>query len=106
MSASKSRSPIWKITTLVVIFQMLVAQAMAASGAFHQQCHEHADDPGHECVVTLMVQGGYDRVMPDILPVDVMPEVPEAPVPELPASVVTPSHLLGGVLAHAPPRGP
>lgn len=106
MSASISRGPIWNITALVVIFQMLVAQAMAASGAFHQQCHEHADDPSHECVVTLLIQGGYDRVMPDILPVDVMREVPEVAVPALAASDVTPSHLLGGVLAHAPPRGP
>lgn len=79
---------------------------MAASGSFHKQCHDHADDPAHECVVTLMLGGGYAGVVPDIVPVDVVAEPPQVPVLAPKALRTVPSHLAGGILAHAPPRGP
>ena len=97
----------WTLTALVVLAQLLVVQAMASSGAFHKCLHDHAGEQGHECVVTLMLDGGYDTVAPDIIPVDLASEPPPAPplVVSKPADS-TPSHLVGGVLAHAPPRGP
>ncbi len=96
----------WTLAAVVVLGQLLVVQAMAASGAFHKCLHDHADEQGHECVVTLMLDGGYDTVAPDIIPVAMDSEPPPSPrvVPK-PADS-TPSHLVGGVLAHAPPRGP
>lgn len=91
---------------MVVMFQLIVVQAMAASGAFHKCVHHHADEPDHECAVTLMLHGGYDETVPDILPVDFIPEAPEVPVLAPKESNRQPGHLAGGVLAQAPPRGP
>lgn len=96
----------WQLTAMVVMLQLIAGQVMAASGSFHEQCHEHADDPAHECVVTLMLGGGYAEVVPDIVPVDVVSEPPQVPVLAPKAVNTVPSHLAGGVLAHAPPRGP
>ena len=97
---------LWKLAALVVLVQLLVVQVMAASAAFHQCVHDHSGEPGHDCVVSLMLHGGYDTVAPDILPVEVAPgPAPEPQVVSIPADS-TPSHLVGGVLAHAPPRGP
>ena len=93
-------------TALVVILQMLVLQAMAASGELHKHFHDHADEPGHECAVTLMLIGGYDSELADIVPVDVVSEPPDVPVRILAALVIAPSHLAGGIMAQAPPRGP
>ena len=94
------------LTSFVVILQVLVVQAMAASGALHKHFHDHADEPGHECAVTLMLHGGYDEVVADIAPVEIHSAPTDVPVLEPKASHVEPPHLVGGVLAHAPPRGP
>ena len=91
---------------MVVMLQLIVAQVMAASGAFHEKCHGHSHDPAHECVVTLMLGGGYHEVIPDIVPVNLIPEQPHVPVLAPKAMDTVPAHLVGGVLAHAPPRGP
>lgn len=97
---------LWQLTAMLVMLQLIVAQVMAASASFHKQCHDHADDPGHECVVTLMLGGGYAAVVPDIVPVDVVSEPPQVSVLAPKVVNTVPSHLAGGVLAHAPPRGP
>ncbi len=96
----------WTLAALVVLAQLLVVQAMAASGAFHKCLHDHADEQGHECVVTLMLDGGYDTVAPDIIPVVTDSKPPLPPLMVSKPADSTPSHLVGGVLAHAPPRGP
>jgi hypothetical protein len=94
------------LTAIVVMAQLLVVQAMAASGELHERLHHHAGEPGHECAVTLMLGGGYDTVVPDVVPVDFVQEQPPLMV-DVPAAVDSePGHLVGGVLAHAPPRGP
>ena len=97
---------IWNITAILVIFQLAFAQAMAASPELHHACEGHAGDPGHQCVVTMMLNGGYAVVVPDIEPVDVSPELPPLGVANPLGIDLIPSHLAGGVLAHAPPRGP
>ena len=91
---------------MVVIAQLLVVLAMASNHALHKCLHDHADEHGHVCAVTLMLSGAYDTVVPDIVPVDVESPPPLAPVAIPPVDVPMPSHLIGGVLAHAPPRGP
>ena len=100
----------WALTAWVVTFQLVVAQAMAASGALHKRFHDHDHDDGHhhhQCVVTLMLNGGYDEVAQDIVPVEIAAATPpQMPVLTPKASDVEPAHLVGGVLAHAPPRGP
>lgn len=106
MRRSRHHSRFWSLTAIVVIFQLLVVLAMASSGALHKCLHDHADEPGHECAVTLMLSGGYDTVVPDIVPVDVESPPPPELVKVPMVHVAVPSHLLGGVLAHAPPRAP
>ncbi|MEO5915025.1 MAG: hypothetical protein ABIS50_12395 [Luteolibacter sp.] len=106
MSHSQPLRRFWKFTALVVMFQLFVVQAMASSGTLHKHFHDHCDDPGHECAVTMMLHGGYDDVVPDIVPVDFISEAPDVPVLAPIAGDAQPSHLVGGVLAHAPPRGP
>ncbi len=91
---------------LAVMLAMLVLQGVAASGELHNHLHHHSDEPDHECMVTQMLSGGYGCELPDMLPVDVVSEVPEVPALVLAALNLAPSHLVGGVLAHAPPRGP
>ncbi len=96
----------WILTAVVVMIQLGLVQVMAASGAFHKDCHDHADDPAHECAVTLMLHGGYQNTLPDIVPVVVVPELPAVPLAAPKPCDITPAHLVGGVLAQAPPRGP
>jgi hypothetical protein len=97
---------IYFITAFVVMLQLLVLQAMAASGGLHKQLHDHADESDHECAVTLMLHGGYDSELPDLVPVDVLPEPPVVPVRVRITLDLVPSLLDGGVLVEAPPRGP
>lgn len=97
---------IYFITAFVVILQLLVLQAMAASGGLHKQLHDHADDSDHECAVTLMLHGGFDSELPDLVPVGFVPEPPVVPVRVRITLDLVPSLLDGGVLAEAPPRGP
>lgn len=106
MTRSRPIKRFWFLTAIVVLVQLVVVQVMAASGELHKHLHDHADEPEHACVVTLMLSGGYDLVVPDIVPVDA--ETPRPPVPVAMAigHAAVPSHLAGGVLAHAPPRGP
>lgn len=94
------------LTTILVMFQLALAQVMAASPELHHACDSHADDPGHECVVTMILNGGITTVAPDIIPEEISPEKPAAPVADPEEIDVVPTHLAGGVLAHAPPRGP
>ena len=96
----------WSFTAIVVMMQMIVVNAMASSGDLHKHFHCHSDDPSHECAVTLMLQGGYSDEVPDAISVDFIPEMPPVAVGFGKAIEKEPSHLAGGVLAHAPPRGP
>jgi hypothetical protein len=106
MALSTPIKRFWALTALVVLVQLLVVQAMAASGAFHKCLHDEADDQGHECVVNLMLEGGYDTVTPEVIPVTIDSVPPSAPPVVSISADFTPVHLVGGVLAHAPPRGP
>lgn len=97
---------LWTLAAIAVLAQLLVAQAMAASSALHECLHDHAGDHGHECVVSLMLDGGYDTVAPDIIPEVTDLGLPPPPLVGSESADSLPSHLIGGVLAHAPPRGP
>lgn len=97
---------LWLLTACAVVFQLLFAQAMVASDDFHHHCHEHSHESGHECVVTLMLNGGFDLVVPNIQPVDRPPHPPQMAA-VLPIRVVMlHAHQAGGLMEHAPPRGP
>ena len=96
----------YQFLAILLVLQLVVLNAMAASGALHKRCHDHADDPAHECAVTMILHGGYDQASPTITPVDVVSESPSMLVKFAIAINLVPAHLVGGVLAHAAPRGP
>jgi hypothetical protein len=96
----------WILTAVVVTLQLIVVQAMAASPSLHDQCHGHSHEPDHTCIVTLIQGGGYDCSVPDIVPVTIATEPPDVPVSVPTKAEIVPCHLLGSVLADAPPRGP
>jgi hypothetical protein len=99
--------PFWTLTALVVLVQLLMVQAMAASGALHKRCHDHADEDGHQCAVTMLLTGGYDTVAPRVVLIGRQAAAPPPAAVAVPRPVdAAPPHLRGGVLAHAPPRGP
>ena len=106
MTLRKRKPHFWQFLAILLVLQLLVLNAMAASAALHKRCHDHADDPAHECAVTMILHGGYDQVTPTITPVDVVSEAPPLAVPFALAINLVPAHLVGGVLAHAAPRGP
>lgn len=97
---------LWQLAAIVLTLEMIVAQVMFANALFHKECHHDAEDPAHECIVTMMMDGGYFNVMPDIMPVKVTSDPPSAAVLKPQSVNVEPAHLVGGILAHAPPRGP
>jgi hypothetical protein len=94
------------LTAIVVLVQLIAGQAMAACGELHEHVCDHSEKQSHECIVTLMLHGGYQNEAPNIVPVDLVIEPPDVPVKLAKAIESRPSHLVGGVLAHAPPRGP
>ena len=96
----------YRFLAILLVLQLVVLNAMAASSALHKRCHDHADDPAHECAVTMILHGGYDQASPTITPVDIVSESPPMPVELAIAINLVPAHLVGGVLAHAAPRGP
>lgn len=106
MIRSSNFQRFWALTAIVVIVQLFVVMAMASNGALHKCLHDHADEPGHECAVTLMQSGGYDTQVPDRMSVAYQPAPPLEPLAMGIERVAAPCHLIGGVLAHAPPRGP
>lgn len=96
----------YQFLAILLVLQLVVLNAMAASSALHKRCHDHADDPAHECAVTMILHGGYDRVAPTITPVEIVSESPPIAVKLAIAINLVPAHLVGGVIAHAAPRGP
>jgi hypothetical protein len=96
----------WVLTVVVVMFQLIVVQAMVASPTLHDHCHDHSHEPDHACAVTLILSGGYDCSVPDIVPVTISTETPDVPVSAPTTAATVAGHLLRWILAHAPPRGP
>lgn len=106
MAAFRSFRWFWILTAAVVALQLIVVQAMVASPSLHDHCHDHSHESDHSCIVTLILSGGYDCSVPDILPVTISMERPDVPASIPTATEIVPCHLLGSVLADAPPRGP
>lgn len=88
----------------------MLSQIMVASPAFHDECHHHDhdhDDGGsHECVVDLMLSGGYGIQVPSVTPVEIAPSPPLLDLVISGSSEISLGDLTSGLLAHAPPRGP
>lgn len=91
---------------VLLLFQILLVQAMAVSGDLHHDLHCDADHGDHQCEVTLFQSGAVDSGTPEPLVL----EAPAATLPEFrPVMADAPTlamHLRGGVLANAPSRAP
>src|SRR5476651_1943532 len=88
---------------LGLIGSFLFALALSASPTLHDRFHADANQPGHECAVTLIATVSFDHSTP--LPI-VVPAPALAPLAEVPASpaVWVPSLFSGAhIFEHAPP---
>jgi hypothetical protein len=72
---SRTRSAVTACLTALLLLQM----AMAAWEPLHKFFHKDADEPGHECSVTMLAHGQVDASVvgiPLILPVTVIENTP------------------------------
>jgi hypothetical protein len=88
---------------LALIGSFLFGLALSASPSLHERFHPDANQPGHECVVTLISSGSYDHVTP--APVLVVPLSPSQffDVPALHPVWVPSPFSRSRVFEHAPP---
>jgi hypothetical protein len=104
--ASRTNNLVKFSLTVLLLLQLILLQAMAASPSLHDDCHHHHDDEPKTCVIDLMLHGGYGSHIPSAIPVGVSPaseiSISIASVPKR----IIPSNLLGERLLSAPPRGP
>lgn len=92
---------------ILLLAQLMLAQVMAASPDFHDECHhhDHRDGESLPCVVDLMLSSGYGFQLPSITPLEVPPGRPIPGLTVAAPSEIVPDHF-SGLLDHAPPRGP
>jgi hypothetical protein len=62
---------------------ILLLDAMAASPGLHELIHKDADQPGHECAVTMFAHGKVDSVSVDVPVVLPVASIETAPQVEL-----------------------
>jgi hypothetical protein len=90
-----------------LLFQFALMLAMAAWSPFHQELHCDADHQDHQCEVTLWSSGSVNAAPP---PVTAPGQTVAIELPKVPSmrtlAAFTATHLLGGVMAQGPPRGP
>jgi hypothetical protein len=95
-----------KALVCLLISQLLIVAALAASPQLHQLFHHDADEGSHECAVTVMISGGSDgSPVPQILDVGVISPATFGLLPEMPSHDVAPLFLSAHVFEHAPPVG-
>ncbi len=81
------------------ILLVLLLNLLAASPSLHELLHHDADEPGHQCAVTLFAHGQVDTPV-----VEVAVTVPVAPIEFLPQISVS---IPNALVATLPPgRGP
>jgi hypothetical protein len=88
----------------LLISQVLVIAALAASPYLHQLFHHDADDAGHECAVTVMISGGSDgSLVPQVLDAGAIFRTAFDFSSEIQTPDLAPLFLSAHVLEHAPP---
>jgi len=85
-----------------LIGAFLLANALSVSPDLHERVHPDADQPQHECAVTLITAGNYHHWSPPLIaPVDTAVEFSN--LAELNPTWVQSVFLLAHVFAHGPP---
>jgi hypothetical protein len=85
-----------------LICAFLFANALSVSPQLHERVHPEAEQPQHECAVTLIAAGNYHHWSPPLIaPVDTAVEFSKIAV--LNPTWVQPVFLLAHVFAHGPP---
>lgn len=88
----------------LLIANLLVVVALAASPQLHQLLHHDADQSNHECAVTMMVSGGSDgSSVPQVLEASVILPVVFDFLLETHLRDVAPLFLSAHIFEHAPP---
>jgi hypothetical protein len=95
----------WQSTlACLLVADLLIVGALAASPQLHQLVHHDADRADHECVVTIMVSGGSDgSPVPQVLDVGAILPMAFDFLPEMHSRNVAPLFLSTHVFEHAPP---
>jgi hypothetical protein len=88
----------------LLVSQLLVVIALAASPHLHELFHHDANHGDHECAVTVMILGGNDGLpVPQILDASVIFLTAFDFSPEIQTHDVAPLFLSAHVFEHAPP---
>lgn len=110
MTRELSRTGQWLrgILALILLVQVTLVQAMAASSHLHHECHHDSHDHDHQCEVTLWLQtGGGEIAAPVTLPVVAIVELSTPALAHASKEIfLSPPQFIGGISAHSPPRAP
>ena len=88
----------------LLISQLLIVAALAASPHLHQLFHNDADHGDHECIVTVMISGGADgSPVPQVLDAGTIFLKAFDFSPEIESQDVASLFLSAHVFEHAPP---
>jgi hypothetical protein len=90
---------------VALIGSFLFALALSASPSLHERFHPDANQPGHECVVTLIASGSYDHVAPPVISIAPALVSQFSEVPALNPVWVASPFSRSCVFEHAPPIG-
>jgi hypothetical protein len=88
----------------LLLGQILVIAALAASPNLHQLFHHDAGRGDHECAVTVMISGGSDgSIVPEVLDAGAIFRTPCDFSSEIQTPDLAPFFLSAHVFEHAPP---
>ena len=91
------------IIHLALLGSLVFALALSASPSLHERFHSDANQPGHECVVTLITSGSYDHVAPPAVTIAPALASQFSEVPALDPVWVPSPFSRSRVFEHAPP---
>ncbi|MES2997323.1 MAG: hypothetical protein V4733_10995 [Verrucomicrobiota bacterium] len=109
MNFFRRHSVLRTLLALLLILQVALAVLMAAWNPLHEKLHDCCEhDEPHHCEVALFAQGSVPLIGPPVAaPAPLAAILPaEHRKQQAANSLVTAGHLIGGVLAQSPPRGP
>jgi hypothetical protein len=74
---------------VLLVFLVLLLNLLAASPSLHELIHHDADEPGHQCAVTMFAHGQVDSATVDV-PI-VVTSIPFEPFPQHTFSAFAPA---------------
>lgn len=99
----KSRSMKRGLVCFGLIGALLFASALTASPHLHERIHSDANQPHHECAITLIAAGNYDHAIAAPVFEPPTPLVQFSKLPTLNSIWVASLFLSARIFEHAPP---